>query len=180
MTSDDVKWTSGSSAYLRPQAGADAWSAEAQEQQKVGSQRLLGVSTARPPQAVRQRLALDERADAVLRERLILLDGRPVELARSWYPANIATHTALAEGRKIRGGAITLLSNLGHQICSATEDIESRLASADEASKLQVTEQDPVLVLIRVARDQDGQPVEMSVMVTPGSERQLRYEMKVD
>lgn len=180
MTSSDEMWTSDSSAYLRPQAGSDAWSLEASVRGGTGSQQLLAVETTQPPAHIAQALGLTSAGMAVLRRRLISLDGKPVELADSWYPASLAAATALAESRKIKGGAVTLLAKLGQRIASVTEDIESRLANAFEVNFLTLGEHEPVLVLTRIARNQDGEPIEASVMVTPGSERRLRYEMKVN
>lgn len=179
MTSRDEVWTSDSSAYLRPQNGVDAWTAEAETRGSVGTQRLLRVAPTHPSPAVGRALGLQPGSPAVLRLRLIELDGHPVELAGSWYPEDIAAGTGLAADKKIPGGAVTLLANLGHRIDSVVEDVESRLPTDDEATKLRIARQDPVLVLTRLARDQDGHPVEVSVMVTPGSQRRLRYEMKV-
>lgn len=180
MTSRDDVWTSDSSAYLRPQNDVDAWAAEAETQGGVGTQRLLRVEMMPPPLAVGHALGLTLGAPALLRLRLIELDGQPVELAGSWYPEDIAAGSGLTVDKKIRGGAVTLLANLGHQIRSVAEDVESRLPMDDEAAQLRMARQDPVLVLTRLARDQDGRPVEVSVMVTPGSRRRLRYEMKVN
>lgn len=179
MTSSDDLWTSTSMAYLRPQNGVDAWTAEAATRGGVGTQRLLKVETIKPPAAIEAALELRSSEAATLRLRLIELDGHPVEIASSWYPADIATGTGLADTKKIRGGAPQLLADLGRGIDSVVEDVESRLPTAEEAGMLHMDPHQPVLVLYRLARDHDDRPVEMSVMVTPGSQRRLRYEMKV-
>lgn len=180
MTSGDEMWTSDSSAYLRPEPEADAWSQEAAARNGRGSQQLLTVATTEPPGHVARALGLAHAEPAVVRHRLISFNERPVELASSWYPSSLATGTALAEPRKIKGGAVTLLAALGHRIASVTEDVESRLADDFEASTLMLGGHEPVLVLTRTARNQDGEPIEVSVMITPGTERRLRYEMRVD
>ncbi|MEV8324547.1 UTRA domain-containing protein [Kitasatospora sp. NPDC056731] len=180
MTRADGQWVSSSAAYLRPQAGPDAWTIEAQRAGRSGTQALLAAGVTMPPQHIQRSLGLGVADQAVLRRRLISLDGRPVELADSWYPASIAEGTGLAELRKIRGSSVRLLADLGYLIARATEDVESRLATSEEASHLEIDEKTPVLVLTRLAYDKDDRLIEASVMVTPGSERLLRYEMKVD
>jgi DNA-binding GntR family transcriptional regulator len=180
VTSTNDQWVSDSGAYLRPQTAADAWTQEAAAHGGIGTQSLLDVALTVPPTYVGRLLGLEPGSAAVLRSRLISLDGRPVELASSWYPAEIAAGTPLAERRRIRGGAITCLAGLGHHIATVTEDIESRLADAYETDTLQLSQHEPVLVLTRLARNHDGEPIEASVMITPGTERRLRYEMKVD
>jgi DNA-binding GntR family transcriptional regulator len=165
---------------LRPQTGADAWTQEAEANGGIGGQRVLGAGLSKPPACIARALGLDLNASAVRRQRLITLDGRPVELADSWYPPAIAAGTQLAESRKIKGGAVTLLAELGYRIGSVIEDVESRFAEPAEAQLLELGDCGPVLVLTRIARTNNGEPIEASVMVTPGSERRLRYEMKVD
>lgn len=179
MSSSDL-WTSDSSAYLRPHAQADAWTIETAARGKVGGQRLLSVETTTPPADVRDDLKLPAGHQAVRRLRLIELDGHPVEIAESWYPDEIARGTGLAESTKIRGGAPTLLAGLGHPISAVVEDVESRLPTPVEAELLQMKHREPVLVLRRIACDSEERPIELSVMVTPGSHRRLRYEMKVN
>jgi DNA-binding GntR family transcriptional regulator len=182
VSSGNEQWTSSSAAYLRPQTGAttDVWAHEAAAHGSIGTQRLLIAALATPPPFVRALLNLTVGQEALLRRRLVLSDGRPVELVDSWFPAEIAAGTQLAELRKIRGGTPTLLAALGHRIAEVTEDVESRLASTDEQTHLHLGPHEPVLVLTRLSRNQHGAPIEASVMVTPGSERRLRYEMKVD
>ncbi|MEU6233831.1 UTRA domain-containing protein [Kitasatospora sp. NPDC047058] len=180
MTSANSQWVSGSIEYLRPQTGVDAWTQEARANGGDGGQHLLAAGMGQPPAYIASALNLDPDVNAVCRRRLITLDGRPVELADSWYPPAIAGGTQLAELRKIKGGAVTLLAELGYPIASVIEDVESRLADPTEAQLLELGDCEPVLVLTRIARTNGGEPIEASVMVTPGRERRLRYEMKVD
>lgn len=182
MNSGNGQWTSDSAAYLLPQSGdsTDAWAQEAAAQGAVGTQLLLAVGLDTPPPAVRDLLRLEDGHEAVCRRRLILRDDTPVELADSWYPAKIATGTELAQARKIKGGAPTLLAQLGHTITDVVEYVASRLADDAEQEHLHLGPHDPVLVLTRLNRNQHGEPIEASVMVTPGSECRLRYDMKVN
>lgn len=182
MSSGNEQWTSSSAAYLRPQAGptTDTWAHEAAAHGSIGTQRLLAATLGAPPPFIRALLAMGPSQEAVLRQRLVLSDDRPVELVDSWFPAEIAVGTQLAELRKIKGGTPTLLAALGHRITVVTEDVESRLVGAGERTHLQLGPHEPVLVLTRLSRNQHGVPIEASVMVTPGRERRLRYEMKVN
>jgi DNA-binding GntR family transcriptional regulator len=106
----------------------------------------------------------------------VLLDGRPVELADSYYPTAIARGTGLAEPRKVAGGAIALLAELGYEPRHAEEDVYTRPASEDERQALGLTEHDWVLVLIRTLRAENGEPVEVSVMKMNPRSRYLWYE----
>lgn len=180
MTSKNA-WMSDSTAYLKPRTAGqeDAWTAEAASHGSVGTQRLLLLEWLVPPAWIGNALGLAADEEALCRRRLILRDGQPVEIAESWYPRAVAQGTRLADPRRIPGGAPTLLAQLGHPATAVTEDIESRGADDTERELLHLGEQDPVLVLTRLIRTHRDRPTEASVMITPGRERRLRYEMRV-
>jgi GntR family transcriptional regulator len=151
-----------SDPYVVAGAG-NAWSAAAAEQGRVGSQRLLDASIVEPPDSVRAALRLQPREKVVVRSRLMLLDGRPVEIATSYYPAAIAAGTPLAESGKIPGGAIGALAALGHAPAEVSELVTARWPDAEEADVLQVDAHEPLLVLTRTNLDSTGRPVEYAI-----------------
>jgi len=171
------KWTSTSTPYLLPRhpGEVDAWTQEAGQR---GTQRLVEVTTKLPPTEIREALHLDNHETAVARRRIMLLDGQPVELTDSYYPQRIAAGTPLAEHAKIRGGAPTLLGNLGHHAHRVTEDVEARQATPEEAAALHLDAGVAVLTLLRVTFSHSEQPIEASLMVMKGPHR-LRYEMEI-
>lgn len=168
-------WKGLSTAYVtpRPAGQPDPW---------VGTQRLLEVDEVVPPPGVVAGLQLDPGDLAVLavvRRRLMLLEDRPVELTDSYYPASIARGTGLAEARKIRGGAVTLLAELGYAPCRVREDITARPARVEERQSLELGEDDWVLVLTRIVLGSNGLPVEASVMTMVARGCHLGYELTV-
>lgn len=174
-------WACSSVPYLSPkEAGqADAWSDEAAQAGRVGTQSLRHVGESVPPFEVAEALSLTPDEAAVLRSRLILLDGQPIELADSWYPPSVARGTSLAEKRKIKGGAVTLLAELGYVAHEAREDISVRAANASEARALNIREGDPLIVLFRATLNSDGTPFEVSTMRMVAAGRHLRYRLTV-
>ncbi|MFC7708570.1 UTRA domain-containing protein [Micromonospora lupini] len=178
---NDLEWISVSTPYVTPRltGETEAWKAEAAQNGGVGTQRLLDVSEIVPAAELAAALNLDTGETVVQRRRLMLLDGQPVELTTSLYPATIARGTGLAELRKIRGGAVTLLAELGYRPRQVSEDVYTRRATDDERSLLELSEDDWVLGLTRVLSTDDGLPVELSVMsMTPGG-RRLRYQSSI-
>jgi GntR family transcriptional regulator len=174
----DDSWVSTSAPYLTPGAEGhpDAWTEQSSAHGRQGGQRLLAVEETDAPPAIRAALRLSAAEQVVVRRRLILLDDEPIELADSYYPASVAVGTALAEARKIRGGAVRLLADLGHTCGTTTEDVNARTATAQESAVLNLSEDSAVLVLLRTVEDLSGMPYEVSVMVMPGT-RRLSYRL---
>ncbi|MGW4528591.1 GntR family transcriptional regulator [Amycolatopsis sp. NPDC004378] len=169
-------WTSVSMPYVSGRKG-DAWGAEAAQHGGTGTQRLGEVGEVPAPAPIADMLGLDASDPVIVRRRVMLFDDRPVELVESYYPVAIARGTRLAEARKIRGGAVALLAELGHQPRRVREDVVARLATAEERVELQLDDLACVLQLSRVLYDQDDVAVEASVMTMVAEGRRLRYEL---
>jgi GntR family transcriptional regulator len=182
MIMESREWVSVSTPYVMPRAKGqqEAWSAEATRHGGVGTQRLLEVAELVPAAEVTEALRLESGTPVVLRRRMMLLDDRPVELTNSYYPASIARGTGLAESRKIRGGAVSLLAELGYRASRVSEDVYTRQPTEDERASLALNDHEWVLGLTRVLTTADGLPVELSVMTMTAARRRLRYELSVD
>jgi GntR family transcriptional regulator len=165
-------------AYVRPreQGQADAWTEQAQHR---GGQQLTEVAEVEPPLEVAAALALGAGEKAAVRRRVISLDGDTIELADSYYPLEIARGTALLERKKIKGGAPTLLAELGYTPRHVTEDLEFREAAPLEQASLSLPDGSSVLTLLRTTRTEDGSPYEVQLMVMKAP-RRLHYEIEVD
>ena len=182
-----TNWSATSAPYLAPrQPGqSDAWTAEAASAGRIGSQKLLVVDEEAPPPEVDIALGL-YGGPAVLRRRLVLLDGIPVEIADSWYPPEIARGTRLAENRRIPGGAVTYLAELGYTAQRSGEDVSAPVAADWQAEILGLQYGSRLLQLMRVVHGApDATPFEVTVMAMnpelPGGElRRLRYELTLD
>lgn len=172
-------WTSTSEPYLsrRPAGQADAWTDGADHSEGHHSQRILEVTETAPPAAVSAALQLPESDSAIVRRRLILLDDRPIEIAESWYPASVARGTPLAEPRKIKGGAVTALAEMGYESHHVREDVSARTATPAEAESLALADGAPVLVLFRTVLTAVDVPFEVTVMTMTAEGRHLQYEL---
>lgn len=170
--------TSDSLAYVtaREKGQTDAWTEEAKQR---GGQRLTEVAEVVPPAMVAEALGLQEGGTAVVRRRSILLDDAVIELADSYYPAELATGTGLAEARKIKGGAPTLLAELGYRPRHVSEDVEIREATESERATLGLPKGADVLHVLRTTMAADRSPYEAQLMVMKPP-RRLHYEFEVD
>jgi GntR family transcriptional regulator len=172
------RWVSVSTDYVRPRATdtGDAWREEAARQGRTGSNTLREVAEVRPSADIAKALGLAQDEMAIVRRRVVLLDGQPIELTDSYYPPAIARGTALAELRKVRGGAVTLLNELGYAIVRVHEDVSARMPTSEERELLQMDDDQPVLVVVRLAMSTNDVPIEVTVM-TIADDRHLRYEL---
>jgi GntR family transcriptional regulator len=169
-------WTSVSMPYVSGHRG-NAWGAEAAEHGGTGTQKLLTVDEVTASATIADMLGLDPGEPVVVRRRLMLFDDRPVELVDSCYPATIAGGTRLADPRKIPGGAVALLADLGYPPRRVREDVSARLATPGQRTDLQLSDPSCVLVLSRVLMTGNDLPVEASVMTMVADGRRLRYEL---
>ena len=155
-------------------SGKSIWTAETQGRDLAVDQ--LEVSEAAAPSHVRSLLELPENADAVLRSRRFVLDGKPVLLSRSWLPAVIASGTAIAQPDPGAGGIYARLAELGHAPVRFREDLRSRMPLPAETERLEIAAGTPVVEICRVALDADGTPVEVNEMTADSSAYIFRYE----
>ncbi|WSR17689.1 UTRA domain-containing protein [Streptomyces sp. NBC_01207] len=176
-----MEWTSKSLPYLtaRPPGAADAWTEEAAEAGRRGSQRILHAGETAAPAAVAAMLGLAAGSTVVVRRRVIELDGEPTELTDTYYPPDIAAGTPLAGTAKIRGGAVTLLAALGHIGVRVVEDVTALMPLDEEREQLRLGAGEPVLRLARTTYDAADRPVQADVMLMPAGRQQLRYEIRL-
>ncbi|MFD7506050.1 GntR family transcriptional regulator [Streptomyces sp. NPDC059850] len=172
-------WISTSMPYLRPTAGGqgDVWGQEAAARGRRGTQRIVGAGEVPASDVVARLLGLAEGEAVVVRRRIILLDEQPCELTDSYYPARIAAGTALAGTAKIRGGAVSLLAELGYVGRRVQEDVAARMPTEEERELLRTGVDEPVLRLERVLLDGGERPIQVDLITMPAHRQRLRYEL---
>jgi len=175
------RWVSASMPYLAPRVKgqSDAWSAELEESGRRGGQVVIHAGEVPASSAVAELLGLSEAEAVVVRRRVMYLGDEPSELTDTYYPVQIARETRLAGTAKIRGGAVTLLAELGWVGVRVREDVVARMPSAEERDVLNTASDEPVLQLTRLTLDRDDHPIQVDHMVMPAHRQQLRYEMRI-
>lgn len=169
-----------SSSYVAPtESGRWAWGDEAAAQGMKGSQRMKDVREVPAPEEVADRLNLTTGDPVVLRPRVMLLDGDPVELVDSYYPVDIARDTPLARSGRMKGGSPAVLAGIGHAGVEYDEKVKAGKATLEEAHALNLPGGTPVLRLARTVFDAEGQAVEACFMVLNGDRIELSYRLPV-
>lgn len=136
---------------------------------------ILEVGAVRPPADAAAGLALDDGATAILRKRLTTLDGDPVELCWSYYPAAVAGGSRLEAKGAIKGGAPAVLEELGYPQRTWDERLTVRLPTTEEVEALELPADVPVVRQLRVIYSDNELPVEATVLVKGGHLYELLY-----
>ncbi|MER6139489.1 UTRA domain-containing protein [Streptomyces sparsogenes] len=174
-------WISTSMPYLRPTGGGrgDMWGEEAAAHGRRGTQRVVQAGEVSAPAVVARLLGVEAGTPVVVRRRIMYLDEQPCELTDSYYPAHIAAGTGLADTAKIRGGAVTLLAQLGYVGQRVREDVTARMPNGQERELLRTGELEPVMCLERVVSDGDDRPIQADLITMPAHRQRLRYELRM-
>ncbi|SDM36804.1 GntR family transcriptional regulator [Nonomuraea maritima] len=157
-------------------ADADAWANEVQDQGHLPLQEV-SVGLEIPPKAVAERLNLDPEKDiVVVRRRLRYVDDVPFQVADSYFPEDLARGTALMQPKNVSvpGG---LLASIGRAQTRMVDEIQIRMPTKDESSRLGLPAGTPVAEHMRTGYDADGLPVRVMVTIAPGDRHTLVYEL---
>ena len=174
---------SGENFRRHRRAGVSGFGAQVREQGQSPEQRILEAGWAAAPEDVAQRLGIDEGARVCVRRRLFLVNGEPVALCDSYYPAELAAGTALVEPENIEGGAYGLIENpdgpIRRQLRRSLDELTCRMPTPPEVDALQLDPGVPVVRILRTVHDADGAVVEVQETVAAADKHELRYEVQM-
>jgi len=156
--------------------GADSWRADIEH---LGHRADEQGPTVREGRAHEVAGRLGAAGDLVyVRELIRLVDNRPHNIARWYFPGTIARGTKLAHPRDIPGGSIPYLSGIGARPESYTVEIESRMPTRAEAGRLAIPSGVPLLVEYRTGFGAAGVPVFVEVSFWPSDRARLIMELE--
>jgi GntR family transcriptional regulator len=162
-------------------AGLSGFNAQVAEQGQVPEQRLLQVARVPATEEVAERLGATNGAIVVLRRRLFVVNGEPVARCDSYYPAQIADGTALAEPENIEGGAYGLIEDpdgpIRRRLRRSVDDLECRMPTPAEVEELQLGAGVPVVRILRTVYDSDKVAVEVQETIAAADKHQFRYKV---
>jgi GntR family transcriptional regulator len=157
--------------------GKSAFTVEAEQTGAEPAVDMIAVSTGGPPAEIADRLNVGEKTKTVIRSRRYLLDGRPVETAVSYIPADLAQGTPIADPNPGPGGIYARLEESGHTLERFTEEVSARMPTPDEARVLALPPGVPVFRLVRTAFDTDGRAVEVCDTIMASDAYLLAYDL---
>jgi GntR family transcriptional regulator len=112
---------------------------------------------------------------AVLRHRIMKDATGPLEVDWSYYPANFASGTQLAQPGRIKGGAGRVLQELGLPERRFEDIVTARGATDYEAAHLLMPPGVPVLRILRKTHSDNGRLVAVTVLVKAAHLLAQRY-----
>jgi DNA-binding GntR family transcriptional regulator len=157
---------------------ADVWAVDVKKQGRQPSE-IIEAGIVMPPVRVAERLQLDpESGVAVVRRRIRYADGKPYQLADSYFPEEIVRGIPLVEPRSVSapGG---LLASIGHIQVEFVDEIAIRMPTATETERLGLPTGTPVAEVTRTGYAADRTPLRVMVTIAPGDRNILVYEVGV-
>jgi GntR family transcriptional regulator len=161
--------------------GMPGFNAQVLEQGQSPEQQLREVAVIDAPAEVAFRLDLAEGSPVVVRRRLFLVDGQPVALCDSYYPAKLVKGTVIAEARKIKGGVHAVIEDpdgpIRRRVARSVDDLMSRMPTPQEAQALALSVGIPVIRIIRTVYDAGERPLEVQDTTAAADRHEFRYEV---
>lgn len=114
-----------------------------------------------------------------VRRRTTVVDGRPHQLADSYYPLDLALGTRLTEENSGPGGGFARLDEAGDPLAEISEEWVTRMPTASEGVALKLPAGTPVMDLTRIVYDTKGRAVEVMLAVIAGDTVTMSYRFPI-
>jgi len=114
---------------------------------------LLGVETIARPDHLAE---LIDSGEVIVRRRLMSVDGVPVRISNSYFPASAPEAQILGSERFMEGGLQKLFESHGRRFGHARETLTARPPTAEEADLLKLREGVAVVHIVRASFDADA------------------------
>jgi len=160
-------------------SGTSNFNAEALSQGMRAEQRILRVAEVGAPHEIAERLDVPEDTPVIVRRRLFLIDGEPMQLCNGYYPAELFRSTPISQPEKIRGGVHSIFEDphgpIASKVTRFVEDVQVRLPSPSETEALVIAEGVPIARALRTAIDKLGRRLEVLDSTLPSDRYTFRY-----
>ncbi|MGA4864133.1 GntR family transcriptional regulator [Streptomyces lavendulocolor] len=154
-------------------AGVSMWAVDVRDEKpKVAG---LKIEHLEASPKVAEALNIERGAPVVMRSRHYILGGKPVLMADSYIPADLAEGTAIANEDTGPGGIYARLEEVGHGPVRFKEEVLARMPRRAEEALMRLEPGTPVLGVVRTAFDAQGRAVEVNDMVLDGGNYILDY-----
>jgi GntR family transcriptional regulator len=160
-------------------AGTAVLVAEAREQGRSAEQIIRELAEVPAPEPVAERLGIELGTPVWVRRRTTLIDGRPNQLADSYYDLALVDGTPIKQEDTGPGGGFARLEESGIRLGRIREDISVRMPTGPETIALELPPGTPVIDLARTTCDTDGRPIEVMLAVIAGDMATFSYDFAI-
>ena len=161
-------------------SGKPEFDTEAIAQGQIPSRRVLRTGRVPVPADVATWLQCAPGDEAVIRERLQLLDGVPAVISVSYYPLWLAAGTRLESPEALPEGPDNLIEDLGHVFARGIELLAARMPSPDESRLLDLDPGVPVVRLLHIDYDPDGRALQVADDLYAADRHEFAFEWEQD
>ena len=163
--------------------GKPILTAEAESQGCSAGQIIRELVEVPAPSAVAERLRVETGDMVWVRRRTTFIDGRPNQLADSYYPLEVVApelpSAAIRERNTGPGGGYARLEESGFHLSEILEEITVRMPIGPESVALKLPPGTPVVDLVRTTYTDTGRPVEVMVAVIAGDQAAFSYRFPI-
>jgi len=153
--------------------------AEAEAQGRTADQIIRELAEVPAPASVAEHLGVEPGTPVWVRRRTTLIDGRPNQLADSYYELAVVAGTKIMQEDTGPGGGFARLEEQGIRLGRIREDLSVRMPTGPETVALELPPRTPVIDLVRTTCDSDGRPVEVMLAVIAGDMAAFSYDFAI-
>lgn len=161
-------------------SGKPEFDTEAVAQGQIPSRRMLKVGRGAVPADVAEWLGMKPGEDAVIRQRLQLLDGVPAVISTSYYPLWVGGDTRLEQADALPEGPDNLIEGLGHVFARGIEVLRGRMPTPEEARVLELDPGVPVVRMLHIDHDPDGRALQVADDLYAADRHEFAFEWEAD
>jgi GntR family transcriptional regulator len=160
-------------------AGTPILIAEVERQGRHADQVIRELAEVPAPTAVAERLGISPSTTVWVRRRTTMIDGRPNQLADSYYELRLVRGTAITQENTGPGGGFARLEDQGIKLARIQEELSVRMPTGPESVTLQLPPGTPVIDLTRTTFAVDGRPVEVMLAVIAADMVTFSYDFPI-
>ncbi len=161
-------------------SGKPVFDTEAVAQGLVPSRQMLMIGRGPVPADIAEWLGCSAGDEAVIRQRLQMLDGVPAVISTSYYPLWLAGGTRMESPEALPEGPDNLIEQLGHRFARGIELLSTRMPTPDEVRMLELEPGVPVARMLHIDYDPDGRTLQVADDLYTGDRHEFAFEWNED